>query len=305
MDPAAKWLESHGAEFREQRVNLSQVDKDRSLKNQARVSAPLNEDVVLLYAVAMEGGEEFPPIITYKNGTDKHIVVDGNHRLAAAEVISKASLQALVITNATPAMIQALTYEANTKHGLPTTINERVQQALHLEASGMTRADAAKLMGVPVNRLADAALLARTDVRIFKIRHAVGDIPIAIRKRLDNIRNDNVLKAALELITTSKLSSTEVNDLVSKINRSSTEADQMLEIQRETGRQATKIAATAGGKINLPIAITELNRAMAAVDRLDPEAISKAWPQIGEALKMVYMAKVLDAKRRITEIING
>lgn len=306
METPLKWLEGHGAQVKRQSVALSAIDKEASLKNQARVSAPLHEDAVLLYGVAMEAGQEFPPIIVYKNSNDMYVVVDGNHRVAGAEVAGVTALTALVIQNPTPNMIQALTYEANTKHGIPTTIDERVQQALHLEISGMPRGEAAKALGIPESRLAGAAELQRVDMRIFHIkRAALGELSIQARRRLGNIRNDNVLAAALELVTSSRMSAIEVNDLVSKINRQSTEADQMLEVQREVGRQATKVAATAGGKVALPQAIVELNRALAAVDRLDPEAIAKAWPVMGEAMKMVFMAKVMDCHKRIKEVMNG
>ena len=303
MEPE-KWLESHGAQFKEQTVVLTTINKDVSLRNQARVSVPLNEETVLLYGVAMEQGSDFPRIIGYEQG-NKFVVIDGNHRVAAAELAHKRSLPALVVTNPTPAMIQALTYEANTTHGLPTSLEERIQQAMHLMATGMSRTDAAKALSIPESRLAQAQELRQADIRIYKLRKGVvGGLPVAVRKRLDNIRSDTVLAAAVDLVTQAKMTAIDVSDMVTEVNRYREEDEQLRVIQQEVGRQAARVAATAGGKVNLPPALVALDRAMAAIDRVDPDKVAEAWATVGEGMKMILLAKVSDAQRKVKELLK-
>src|SRR4051812_39000956 len=66
-------------------VGANQFDIETSLKNQARFE-PLHEETVEEYAEAMGRGDLFPAVVAIrrrKNG--KLVIIDGNHRLAAAQ----------------------------------------------------------------------------------------------------------------------------------------------------------------------------------------------------------------------------
>lgn len=300
-----KWLAASGATWKEQPIQLAKIDRGKSLHNQARVGQPLNDDVVLLYAYAMENGEEFPPIVVYPNGSGTYIVVDGNHRVESADLAKREVLPAVIITNATGPMIQSLTYEANTKHGLPTALGERIQQALHLIASGMSLKDAALSLGVPENRVKQAHMIQRTDVRLYRLRReAAGKVPLAVKRRMDSIKSDRVLAALTDLVLNAGLTGDEAGDLVTLINQQREEEEQMLVITREVGRRAARVAATAGGKMTLPKSLSQLEQAVAAVERVDMEQVAKDFVIVGEGMKMVLLAKVMDAHKRLRELLK-
>lgn len=300
-----QFLKEHGAEWKEAVLPLSRIDIERSLRNQARVSEPLVEETVLLYGCAMEAGSEFPPIVAYQAENGRHVIVDGNHRVAAAEAASIDRLPAVVITNPTPNMIQVMTYEANTKHGLATKLSERIQQALHLEAAGMSRAEAARALQVPAGKLAAAAIQQEADVRIYRVRRGAADkISQISRRRLGAIRSDKVLAAAIDLVLNTKMDTTEVNDLVVAINRARNEDDQLFVVTREATRQSVKSATTAGGRVNLPRSLDQLNTTLAAVLRLEPPKIKDDFSSVGEGMKMIFLAQVADATKRLREIMS-
>ncbi len=58
---------------------------DRSLRDQARLGNPVDEETVERYAEAMRGGAEFPAVVGWRGSEAKLILIDGNHRQVAAE----------------------------------------------------------------------------------------------------------------------------------------------------------------------------------------------------------------------------
>ena len=77
-----RMLDDIGVEYKIVEIAFADIDVESSKHNQARFLA-LHEETVLAYAAAMEQGDVFPPIIV--TGTKgKYLVLDGNHRIAAA-----------------------------------------------------------------------------------------------------------------------------------------------------------------------------------------------------------------------------
>jgi ParB-like chromosome segregation protein Spo0J len=300
------WLREHGAKFVPQTIPINDINKEKSHRNQARVTQVLNDDVVLTYATAMAAGKIFPPIVVYRNGGGKYILIDGIHRLAAAELADIAVLPAYVVDDPQPLQIHVLTFEANASHGLPTSMTERALQACFLVESGVSRVDAAKMLNIPESKVALALDTRRSKARVRQVAGAEAAKKLGTQhaRRLDDIRSDRVLAAATQFVATAGLGAQDVNQLVSAINREREEDEQMRVIQLETARRAARVAASAGGKVHLPDSLKTLEAALAAVDRIDPRSVSRDWKIVGDGMKMVLLSKTMDAQRKLREVLS-
>jgi integrase/recombinase XerD len=145
------WLDAAGVEWTFlTSVPLDTIDFEKSLRNQARF-VDLDDHVVDRYAEAIKNGDKFPASVIIHKGTGKsYINVDGNHRFAGYRKAGRKAMPAYIITKARAQTIALLTYEANATHGMPTSEDERVQQAIYLVDTGKSQPDAAKSVPVPI-----------------------------------------------------------------------------------------------------------------------------------------------------------
>lgn len=305
-DPSIeRWLEERSASFTyEADVRLDDIDRELSHRNQARVTSHLDEDTVLSYGVAIEAGDTFPPVVLYRDTVGHLIVIDGNHRTEALRLAGKTHGDAYICEDLTVAQVRVLTFESNAKHGLPTSHAERIAQAMYLEELGVSRAEAARLLRIPEKRIqaAQEVTHGRDRLRAFGIRaNGLSDSTI---RRLQHLRSDAVLKAATDLVQSVKMPYVDVNDLVTTLNRQPTEGEQMVILQRESSRRAAKMAATAGGKVQLPLSLQMLERAIAMVDRIDTDTIRGDLADVGENMKMVMLSKTMDAAKKLREVLQ-
>src|SRR3954468_6514935 len=140
------------------RVNTSDFDIEKSLRNQARLGETIDPDTVARYEAALTNGDLFPAVVASKDNRGKLVTVDGNHRLQA-HINRKQPIDTYVISG-NPQAIVMETFEANTRHGLPTSADERLHHALWLIDNGMTVPEAAQKLGLAkaqVQRAAGAA----------------------------------------------------------------------------------------------------------------------------------------------------
>lgn len=224
-----------------------QFDLTKSLRNQARVGTPLNDTRVDTYAESMKKGDKFPPVVAHgKMG--KLEMADGNHRLSAAIKANK-PLDAYVITG--PAQtITLYTYEANTKHGLPTTESERIQHALYLHDSGVPLREAAAQLSVPLNLVTKASQKKNTDRRFeeCKIPLAVIDkLPESTKWRLAQISTDEGFTAAVELASKAALGVDEVFQLVTEMNELKSSTRQVKYVGDQYHVYDDRISTSGGG----------------------------------------------------------
>jgi uncharacterized ParB-like nuclease family protein len=300
-----KWLQGHGLDFAMKEVHLTEIDRDASHRNQARVGAPVNDDTVILYATAMEKGDEFPAAVLYQRKDGKYIVIDGNHRIAAADLKGAKSYPGYVIENPSDVQVRMLTYEANTKHGLPTSLDERVQQAVHLVNLGSKPEEAARMLGVPASRLGSALRVTKADQRAaeLNVNKRWTSLPKTMRIRLDTIQNDNVFHALTELVMTTGVKTQEMDKIVPRIRAKRTEQDMMAIVAEEYQRRKEEVRVTAGNRFGLPPRIQSLVAASRSIVRVDVDTVLKA--EIGADLKARVRVQLLEASRRLEEIADA
>jgi hypothetical protein len=115
-----------------------------------QVRAKLDEDKVAEYADAMAGGDTFPPVTLFFDGSH-YWLADGFHRYHAAR---RAHRDAIIadVRGGTLQEAQLFALGANSRHGLPLTQSERrdsVKRLLsHPLAQGWTNLDIARHVGV-------------------------------------------------------------------------------------------------------------------------------------------------------------
>ncbi|MBL4740638.1 MAG: ParB N-terminal domain-containing protein [Sneathiella sp.] len=105
-----------------------------------QVRADINPKTVEGYARCMKAGSEFPPVTVY-NVDDKLFLIDGFHRVAAAEAVADVKMKATPVIDAN--VIQGTMGEAiaaaalaNTTHGRPMKRNEHKNAFRMLAKSG-------------------------------------------------------------------------------------------------------------------------------------------------------------------------
>ena len=282
-----EWLTSHGVEFTGKRIQINDINTRKSLQNQARFQ-PLDEKLVVTYAEAMQGGDRFPPIVVLDEGLAAGmLVIDGNHRVAAATLAGADEIDAYVTTNLSERTVSVLTFDANTKHGLPTSPEERKQHAIYLvETAGISQREASQMLNVPARELNKSLQVARANRRLAALDiERWQNLGSSMRERLQSISNNNVFKVAAELAIAARLSQEAINELVTDVNKAATEADQIAVVEAERERQSDRIKATIGGRATLPKSVMRLSRSLAYAERVVPEDFEKRIldPKLAEA----------------------
>jgi hypothetical protein len=83
----------------------------------------IHEELVLQYAENMKEGDEFPPAVSYFDGKE-YWLADGFHRYHAHRANKKASIVCNIV-NGTVRDAILYSYSANTKHGMPLSIEDK------------------------------------------------------------------------------------------------------------------------------------------------------------------------------------
>lgn len=227
-------------------------DFDRSLANQARF-VPLNEETVALYQEGVERGDAFPAVIASRQGRGanaKLVIIDGNHRLVAHQRAG-AKIDVYEVDRSTkPATISRMTFGFNTKHGVPTTEEERLFQALFLVGNGASDEQAAEAVNVPLARLKRARIKQKADDRAKEVQANLQEwdkLAAAGRSRLVNIKTDEGFHDAIHLAYAARLNAEEMFELTSLLNTSQSARKQRDLVKSETARYQERIQDAAGG----------------------------------------------------------
>lgn len=233
--------------------DLNSIDVDKSLANQARIAVPLNNDQMSSYKEAMQRGDRFPAIVVFPQSNGTYMVVDGNHRTVAAKE-ARYPLGAYILDASTPgSLVTILTYEANTKHGLPTTQSERAEHAVWLiENAQETIKAASARMNLPERLVSRYYANSRADDRARRLRVPAQrwrDLVQAARLRLNAIQADETFLSMVDLAWKARLSTEEVDALVIQIRQIGSVGDQLREVERWTLEQSDRIADAATGEV--------------------------------------------------------
>lgn len=232
-------------------VAIDEIDHERSRHNQARLHKPIDGGTVERYTQALGNGEVFPAILVAEtSSTAKLLIVDGNHRDEAHQRAEMKTIDCYVITGASSQAITMLTFEANTRHGLPSSEADRLHQALYLMDNGISAEEAARRLGLKVGTLRTAANIAAVDRRadeVGLIRPRWDRLPVGTKTRLGQLSTDEGFGEMAKLAIDAGMKTDEVSSYVGQANalRSSKKQVEFVKALRATLSEALQVGSTA------------------------------------------------------------
>lgn len=247
-----KWLKDKAVDFDFiTNVAPGSFDADRSLENQARMGSPLNDEVVDRYIAALKAGDVFPPLVAYRLSNGKLEVLDGNHRRAAHAELGQAMDVYVVDPSTPPAMRSLITFEANTKHGLPSSASDRLHHALYMVDNGKSVAAAAALFGVPLHALQKEVTRKNATRRAEDCEVPLAKwnaLPMGIQVKLQTVSTDEGFAAAANLAADANLPAQAVSEMVKELNKTRSVAKQRASLDqwREDAKPDIQKNATHG-----------------------------------------------------------
>lgn len=300
-----EWLSDHGVteyEYRAQ-LPLAEIDSSAGRRNQARLQA-LEEDRVVIMGVALEEGEELGPVVLLKRPRKRLLdPLDGNHRVAAMELVERRTTPAYVVTQELSDTQEAfLIRTANQRHGMPSTMDDRLQFAVHaIEKFGITHTEAARLAGIPAHKVHKRMSLIDGSRRFVGLlgNRRVSRLTQGALGRLHAIHSDSVAKEAAELATDAKMQYQDVNNLVTAINKARNENDQLRVVQSAREEIAARQSVTAAGKVEIPLPYKRAQRLSRGILNFDFDELRTT---SGDAkLRRDTKAELIEASRVLAE----
>lgn len=261
-------------------IDLSRVDVEASLKNQARVGLPRNDDLVESYREAMEHGNVFPAIVVRTTAAGGYVVLDGNHRVAAAQALGQQYFPAYVAEVNDLFVRDILTWRFNHKEGQRPNKTEAIAHGVNAVRQHNVSVDqAAKWFNVTPFAIRSAIT---AEDQTLRLRGAGVRMPERMSKttlgRFSRLVNDPPAKAVAELALDAALQDTEVAELIDEVRATRSEADALAvvnawrtrpDVHARYVRRGGRVAAAGPRRKYTPRTIIEqsLRRATLALGR--------------------------------------
>ncbi len=294
------WLQRHGIRYAPPtQIPLALIDEKRSRSNQAR-REPIVLDSVDRFAAAMKAGASFPPIVCYPVG-GRLTIVDGNNREAAAKRAGKDKILGIVIDESTPSeIIQLLTVEANTRHGVTPDPTWRVQQAFHLCSLGLSDQAACDAANVSLATMRAARAVRDSDQRANALRiTGFKDLPAGTRGALQALRDDPVFYQAARAAVDTGMTIEEVRNLIREVKSLSSEGARIEYIGGVVRSRATENATRKlAGKVNNRLSSPKNNLAtgIGKILSVDTSALVRQILTVHDRDEVIKRIKAVDRK---------
>jgi ParB-like nuclease domain len=295
-------LKQRGITYEREIAPLSAFDMDLSLHNQARHLA-LHEETVAVYEAAMANGDMFPAVVA-RRLHGRYVIADGNHRVRAAQNAGFTHIHCLVVKEAADRQVELFTYEANTKHGLPTSLEERIHQGLYLVEVGNTPKVVASALNIPEQRFYKEVSLARFEARAADAGIDVSSFSSNQKLRLAAIANDNVVSALTDLAVESVIGSTDLSELVTKVRAQRTESDALALIAKARAERLPEIRSTAAGKLPLPKNVNRLRIACRMSSSIEIDKLANQVANLDPELRNQIRSEAVRAISVLAEAVD-
>ena len=211
-----------------------------------------NPGVIALYAVKLQNGAIFPPLLVAESKTEagKYDLIHGNHRYGAqGKYNPQGFMDAYILTNLDDDDAAKFASSLfNVGHGLPYTKEERKQIALLMKQKNYTLEKIAQDLGIPPAQTRSLLAAADFEQRCETLDLDGDDILTTTKQHLNRVRLDNAFRELVSLTRDAKLNSTEVNEIVKVIDQAKSEQEMLKEIAHERSERALVIKDIAAGK---------------------------------------------------------
>jgi hypothetical protein len=258
-----KILRDFGLDWETEEIPLTQIDDELSSANHARRQR-LDDSVITDYLAAMEQGEDFPRGVAVKQpGTNKYLVLGGNHTRKAAENFGEKSMGFYVVTTKDPTVLDLLPKALNRKHGLRKSREEAIQDAINAIAiHKLSPNEAADKFGVHVHTLHVNNRVSLALRRFKALGVKAQELPRNAIVKLNTIPTDSVLEKAVKLAEKHRMNGPEVHSLVDAIQEERSSEQAQIKVVENFNAQLQ-----VGGKV-IPSKGTEQDRLWARYVRM-------------------------------------
>lgn len=297
-DPRVEqWLEKEGVEWHyEPDISLTKVDREASLKNQARFKA-INQDHVIELAIAVEQKYDLPALVGYYNKERRIVIIDGNHRMEAYILAGKTKSDFYILDTAYSWVTDRLTRLANMKEGWPPTREEKLNHAIHfVRVQNMPVETAAKNCGLRPSTVFSALYAAEVGERLSKLGFDEKLYPSTL-EGLYRIKQDSALLGSAKLIHEAQLTGDEVAELARRVSKASSEKAQEAILNDLRHQFKYRIARARAGQIRPSILpIVKLRKHIDGINSIRPESVKPLDKDLDRRVK--YAIKKLEEIRQ-------
>jgi hypothetical protein len=240
---AEKHLRDLGLDFEMKIIRIDDIDRDLSLRNNARVGEALNVNLALDYAELRDKGDVFPASVVSSAPSAslfRYVTQSGNHRTEMERILDQEYIQAYVITTDNPSAIDTFARSINRKTGKRQDQKEAMVHALHelQKDDGSTVANVAEQFGLKYGTVSNAQRATETR-KTLEDAGVEGAYTLAQDSvlRLYSLRHSiDVMAATATLVVKYAVSATVVRDVVVDIALGQNDVEKMERIAHWTKR---------------------------------------------------------------------
>lgn len=214
-------------------VNMEDISQSKSLNNQARLEEPVDKVLLEAYTSMLKAGMEAPPLVLWRPGKGMWIIVDGNHRFLARQALNLKTVDAYILRNTDPLVIDRTTWRFNNLvNGKRLSYDECVMHAVQfVRKHNYSQAQAAKEWGVKPGTVASKCalevgreILAKHGAKV--LPGETGDETVRAFNPLIQMGED-VFVAAVKAAVVVGATRDDAVDLVRKVRRAETTEQKM------------------------------------------------------------------------------
>ncbi len=241
-----------------ERLELDQIDLNKSLRNQARLDEPKAPELIESYKDLTKQGYEAPAVVVWRPGRGKYILCDGNQRTHVKVELGEKYTDAYYIENTDKKTIDRVTWVFNNLvNGRRLTRDECFQHALsYVREYGVPVNEAAKEWGLSARTLEDKIRVEKSKdslrERNVRITPSLTDDHIRALQPIQQLGEDKFAEAA-STIATSGVTLDETKDLVREVkSKKDNEAKiKVIEEFSTSPRVMERKAETKGGTVKV------------------------------------------------------
>ena len=233
-------LDQHGVEYSYvTELWLNQINKPVSQTNKARLTTPRIQERVDQYARKFEGGGVPPAIIVRMLENGQYGVMDGNHRVYAAEKVGIKTLDAYVVHETNTDILHQLTVTLNQDlGGIGSNMDDLYANAVDAVLGGMSFKDAAIAYGY----LNEARLYDHHRARVMadllkRLGHDIGVVHTARQRRGQPIFSMSMLKFLHPLRNDHPV----LQEMARVVRRTEAPADQIGVLVTDLGKETDEV----------------------------------------------------------------
>jgi len=234
-----------------EKIAFAAIDWAASRANLGRIIRPIDQDRVDDYAAAFRAGAVFPRPLLARFGKSL-VIVAGLHRSLAMQQAGETGYEADVVEVIVARELELIAVQHNAMEGSRIERHHRIEVATAMVARGeIELQEAAEAFGVTREAINSRLRIrmGRADIARSGAKPAK-DLPDSHVRALRGIRNDNVLKAVVEYVSSYPHNEEAVRALAREVRGRRTEAQQIAFIEEQTSSR--KQAEENPAKLKLP-----------------------------------------------------